>query len=112
MRREASGVAGQTACWVGSSRPRILLETAAPLCTREELGQPFVMGKPGGAREDVREECVKDTQGAQLLQQTERAGRTGDSMKQTGRLGAQSRPRAQAGERAGRQQPEEGTPVC
>ena len=38
----ASGVMGPTACWVGSSGPRILLEIAAPLCTWEDLGQPFV----------------------------------------------------------------------
>lgn len=37
----AGGVVGQTACWVGSSRPRILLQIAASLCTREELGQPL-----------------------------------------------------------------------
>lgn len=55
----ASRVVGQTACWVGSSRPRILLETAAPVCVREELGQPFVMGKPGGAEEEVRGVCER-----------------------------------------------------
>lgn len=48
----------------------------------------------------------------QLLKQRQRAGPTEDALKQTGRLtGARSPPRAQAGDRAGEQQPEEGTPM-
>lgn len=46
----ASGGEGETACWVGSSSPRILLETAAVLGICEELGRPCVMGKAGGGR--------------------------------------------------------------
>ena len=37
----AGRVVGQTACWVDSSRPRILLPIPAFLCTCEELGQPL-----------------------------------------------------------------------
>lgn len=37
----ASGGGGQTACRVGSSSPRILLETAAVLGTCEERGGPL-----------------------------------------------------------------------
>lgn len=42
-------VVGQTAWQVDFSGSWILLEITEPLCTHEEVGQPFMLQTPGGA---------------------------------------------------------------